>query len=627
MILGWTERRAILLVGLTAAILGIGACSGIGRPASGPAVERDDQGWDLGQQRLWYRGSQGSRLLPESWLSALEADASLTLFMAPTNFDRFGYLPADPQDSERLPIGFARDQQSDEKLNATRLRWYSGQRNDEPWIGLNCAACHTAELRFNDTVVRIDGGATLADFQGFTGALSRAMSATFADPAKWDRFATRVLAAHGKAPSRDNGTNRAMLRTSVSQWLDHELALDKFNATDSVYGHGRLDAVGHILNKVAFLTEADNQVPGEPDAPVSYPFIWNANQHDLLQWNGIVPNDKIALGGTRNIDAGALVRNTSEVIGVFADVKLREDAGFGGYRSSVATSNLIAMEIQLGKLMSPKWPRAFGNLDPVKVRLGDRLFKQRCAGCHAELGRGDLTTPIKAEMTPIWAPLGVGTDPWMACNAFSYLAQGGVLTGTKDKVVAGTPQPSIGPTRGYLKTEAVGVLLGHKWQVLVSALKILSGREPRITTVGPPPPPPPPFTAQASREERLQACIAAANSLATPPDELRLLAYKARPLNGVWATAPFLHNGSVRSLYDLLLPPDERSTLFWVGNRKFDPVDVGYVNEASTFGSWFRTKDGADHDIHGNSNQGHDYGNRDFSKKERYALIEYMKTL
>ena len=35
-----------------------------------------------------------------------------------------------------------------------------------------------------------------------------------------------------------------------------------------------------------------------------------------------------------------------------------------------------------------------------------------------------------------------------------------------------------------------------------------------------------------------------------------LLAYKARPLTGIWATAPYLHDGSVPTLYDLLLPPD-----------------------------------------------------------------------
>src|SRR5690606_18198960 len=60
-------------------------------------------------------------------------------------------------------------------------------------------------------------------------------------------------------------------------------------------------------------------------------------------------------------------------------------------------------------------------------------------------------------------------------------------------------------------------------------------------------------------------------------DELtkELMAYKTQPLAGVWATAPYLHNGSVPNLYELLLPPEQRSVKFWVGNREFDPKHVG----------------------------------------------------
>jgi cytochrome c peroxidase len=47
-----------------------------------------------------------------------------------------------------------------------------------------------------------------------------------------------------------------------------------------------------------------------------------------------------------------------------------------------------------------------------------------------------------------------------------------------------------------------------------------------------------------------------------------LFAYKARPLDGIWATAPYLHNGSVPTLYDLLTPPDQRPASFNVGNAR-----------------------------------------------------------
>ena len=50
--------------------------------------------------------------------------------------------------------------------------------------------------------------------------------------------------------------------------------------------------------------------------------------------------------------------------------------------------------------------------------------------------------------------------------------------------------------------------------------------------------------------------------------------YKAAPRDGVWATPPFLHNGSVPNLYEMLIPAKERTKKFYIG-REFDPVKVG----------------------------------------------------
>ena len=75
-------------------------------------------------------------------------------------------------------------------------------------------------------------------------------------------------------------------------------------------------------------------------------------------------------------------------------------------------------------------------------------------------------------------------------------------------------------------------------------------------------------------------------------------AYKGRSLNGIWATAPYLHNGSVPTLWELLKRPKDRTPSFSVGAREFDPVNVGFVNKGTDFG---KTTDP------GNSNGGHDY--------------------
>ena len=105
-----------------------------------------------------------------------------------------------------------------------------------------------------------------------------------------------------------------------------------------------------------------------------------------------------------------------------------------------------------------------------------------------------------------------------------------------------------------------------------------------------------------------------------------LLAYKARPLNGIWTSAPYLHNGSVLNLYELLLPAAQRSETFYIGSWEFDPVKVGYVNRPDA-GAFM-----VDTNLPGNGNAGHEYGTGGdglppLSDADRLALLEYMKTL
>lgn len=108
------------------------------------------------------------------------------------------------------------------------------------------------------------------------------------------------------------------------------------------------------------------------------------------------------------------------------------------------------------------------------------------------------------------------------------------------------------------------------------------------------------------------------------------LAYKARPHNGVWATPPYLHNGSVPNLFALLSPVSERPTLFYLGNKQYDPVKLGLNTDPLPGATEFRT------DLAGNSNAGHEFNDgpkgkgvigRKLSEDERMQIIEYLKTL
>ena len=100
------------------------------------------------------------------------------------------------------------------------------------------------------------------------------------------------------------------------------------------------------------------------------------------------------------------------------------------------------------------------------------------------------------------------------------------------------------------------------------------------------------------------------------------------PAGGKSATAPYLHNGSVPTLYDLLLPPSDRPKSFYVGTREFDPGKVGFKTEQSAENSFlFRVFDDQGNPIQGNLNSGHDYNNAGLSEADREALVEYMKGL
>jgi hypothetical protein len=99
--------------------------------------------------------------------------------------------------------------------------------------------------------------------------------------------------------------------------------------------------------------------------------------------------------------------------------------------------------------------------------------------------------------------------------------------------------------------------------------------------------------------------------------------YTAVPLDGIWLTAPYLHNGSVPTLADLLEPAAARPLRFWRGSDLFDVTRVGFVSdsdEARRIGTLL------DVTLPGNSNAGHTYGTS-LSADEKKALVEYLKGL
>jgi hypothetical protein len=101
--------------------------------------------------------------------------------------------------------------------------------------------------------------------------------------------------------------------------------------------------------------------------------------------------------------------------------------------------------------------------------------------------------------------------------------------------------------------------------------------------------------------------------------------YANMPLDGIWLRAPYLHNGSVPTMHDLLEPASKRPKVFYRGDDVYDPIQLGFVHTvAERDGHRFFRYDTS---VTGNGNQGHEgkvYGT-ELSAPDKKALIEYLK--
>jgi mono/diheme cytochrome c family protein len=100
--------------------------------------------------------------------------------------------------------------------------------------------------------------------------------------------------------------------------------------------------------------------------------------------------------------------------------------------------------------------------------------------------------------------------------------------------------------------------------------------------------------------------------------------YLANELTGLWLRGPYLHNGSVPTLRDLLAPPAERPAKFYRGYDLVDPLDGGFVSQPGTAAERYGTL--YDTTVPGNGNEGHLYGT-DLSDQDKQRLLAFLKTL
>jgi mono/diheme cytochrome c family protein len=637
-----------------------------GANAKPPAQTDLGQGWTQADRDWWYSVSQGSRLLPLSWAKALELKDSNDTFLSDSHLRHLNYLT--DRNTAGLPLGFVVDTNTNARQTDAacmdyptlcdakdhfKKPWTALPR--QPWLGLNCSACHTNDIAYKGRTVRVDGAPSLADFQSFLEDMLGALTQTDSDSAKFDRFAAAVL------PKGASAADKVNLHAALHAVTDWEQRLSDKNATPLRHGDGRLDAQGHILNKVEMLVGIARPAPVPSDAPASYPFIWDAPILDRVQWNGIAKNNvvyklpNLPTGQMFATGIGAMGRNVGEVIGVFGDVNVHDPDAIQGYKSSVKIAALIDIERKVATLRSPKWPASFPPIDKTKSALGKEIYwgkgayadtsKGNCSSCH-----DDPSNTRKAIQTKMYSLADMNTDLWLACNTYTNQAKTGWLEGRRTLPFAGTRFADSTSGVSMLQNVAVETIVGGAGQIAEKALDDLFGRTPVFPQLGAGLNPIEylPGVSDKAKKQQAERCISDSRQ-----DDFadNGLAYKARPLNGIWATAPYLHNGSVPTLYDLLLPGTVRNSTaipqsagvpcadggrkhlctrpedFSVGSHEFDPVKVGFVSTPNLPGTFeFHVRTAAGTPILGNYNAGHDYGEK-LTDAERWALVEYLKGL
>lgn len=554
--------------------------------------------WDAQSRQTYYYTPQGTTVkgLRYDWFTALELPFSNEKFARPEYLARFGFL-VDPQQQPtelnpgNLPVGFARHEDND-----------TGQQ----YLDITCSACHTGELHYKGQAIRIDGGAALHSLAstvptlkggGFGQALGMSMAFTYYNPLKFNRFAKTVL-------GEEYPKGKDELRRDFKDVLDRLLGTAWNDTHRGLYpteeGFGRTDAFGRIANSV-FGDAIDPSNYRIANAPVSYPQVWDIWKFDWVQWNGSAMQP--------------MARNIGESLGVGASLTLHEENGQPvpldqRYSSSTRVRDLYTLEETLKRLKPPTWPEAvLGKIDLPRASKGRALFAENCAYCHAPNPQPEDKRLAPAR-DPEWklrmiSTQEIGTDPTTADNIADHRFDVTKLGWTKEQLA----QLDVRLFGADLKDIDFAKISSAKGLAYLTAYVENRAYE----------------QAGISGEERKQM-----DGYGLPIGVRELRAYKARPLDGIWATPPFLHNGSVPTIFQLLSPVYERATTFYVGNFEYDPQFAGFRTEAFPGGFLFDTR------ITGNHNSGHEFrdgcrGNgvigRALSPDERLALIEYLKVL
>ena len=298
------------------------------------------------------------------------------------------------------------------------------------------------------------------------------------------------------------------------------------------------------------------------EGAANFPPMWFAPGDTWAQWFAEIHDP-----GPRNWVQSV---STSEV----RPPKMIKTQGPAVILTSIHFDNIAEIQRALELLRTPKWPEAvLGAIDHNLATQGRALYEQHCASCHTRTVLPPNNFGVVFKERPAFD---VGTDP----TAYKEFAEGA------DKRVAG------------LKELSGKILAMRQAQLEKKFGQEIAANYMRLHSRGRP-------NDFALAKDQYQD-----GSNATWPKTGA--AYWASPLEGIFASGPYFHNGSVRTLWEVLTPPDKREKTFRTGSAEFDAKGIGLRSEGSFV---------YDTSEPGKGNGGHLFGT-DLSRDQKAVLID-----
>jgi hypothetical protein len=567
--------RLLSFPGAMAGLLILAACSqkpSARQPSSASArtVTWSQNGWSDAERAEYHHLPEGSELAPYVLLANLVSSTTGKPFLQ--NMERFGFISdaTGAANPHGLPIGVTTVHSRDSSHTGLEM------------VGFNCAACHVGEVAYRGKALLIDGAPSLVNLQGYQVELKESLDATLRDPAKAIALAmamVRDLHA-GDAPSSADVSAYASDPVAKSagdvgaapsaDTNFHSVSSQKADAADSsaVLRGQNFSASWHralalLKARLAYLKNGKLLVDGTEPGPGRVD-AFGAARNLLFPKYAVRMQSPVSFPFIWDVPDTTQQRSGKDIVWIHYD----------GNTNSILERN-IGQALGLGAVFDPRTYEStlrIANLHRLEVLTHKLQPPKWPADIFGPIDQTKAAAGAKifddtcrgCHQNDLCALTNVGTDPQRA-NSFGQPVAGGV------------PFPA-------------------------AVKPILDG-----------------LKARAFSDDGISAADQAAMD-ANPAVWRATGQYLARPLTGVWATAPYLHNGSVPTLSDLLHPA-QRPAKFIVGNREYDPAKVGYSTDGS--GWTFDTSQP------GNSNIGHAgerYGTN-LTEDQKAALLEYLKTI